>query len=87
MNLRDETTRQRWPMQHYQMYEALGLNPKRHLPDAGHAGTMIGNVYVWVVPKTVRRQDAKRMWCACPCCGRTLTAGKLAQHIVVHKGK
>ena len=73
-------------MRHRELYEALGLDPKKHLPDAGLPPTMVGNVQVWVmkrIPGT--NQDAKRVWCNCPHCGRAVTAGKLPQHMAVHR--
>jgi len=72
---------------HWQeMYAALGLNPKRHLPDAGLGPRYVGNVRVWVDPKIPGvAQDAARVWCRCPHCGRHLTAGKYHQHRKVHR--
>jgi hypothetical protein len=75
----------RYPMRHDEVYQALGLDPKKHLPDAGHSGGMVGNVFVWVLPKKPFAQDAARTWCACPACGKPFTAGKLAQHMKVHR--
>ena len=73
-------------MRHDQLYAALGLNPKRHLPDAGLPPQLVGNVEVWVDAKIPgKNQDAKRVWCKCPACGKVLTAGKLQQHRKVHK--
>lgn len=68
-----------------EIYAALGFDPKKHLPKEGFTGAMIGNVYVWVLPKTEQAQDAARTWCACPDCGKALTAGKLEQHRKVHR--
>ena len=69
-------------MHHSDLYAALGLDPKRKLPDAGLPPRMVGNVWVWVVPKIPgTNQDAKRVWCSCPYCERKLTAGKLHQHV------
>lgn len=72
---------------HWQeLYEALGLNPKHHLPDAGLDAQKVGNVWVWVIPKIPGvAQDAARVWCSCPSCGRTVTAGKLHQHRKIHR--
>jgi hypothetical protein len=47
---------------------------------------LIGNVPVWVEPKIPGvAQDAKRVWCVCPHCRKSLTAGKLHQHMKVHR--
>ncbi len=75
-----------WPMRWDQLYVALGLDPNKHLPVDGLGRQYVGNVLVWVVPKIPgRNQDAKRVWCECPDCGRVLTAGKLQQHRKVHR--
>jgi hypothetical protein len=74
------------PMRHEHLYEALGLNPKRHLPVAGLEPKWIGNVLVTVLPKDPNKaQDAARCVCSCPTCGKFLTAGKLHQHMKVHR--
>lgn len=73
-------------MDHVDLYEALGLNPKRHLPDEGLGPRMVANVLVWVDPKIQgKAQDAKRVWCRCPHCNRVLTAGKFHQHRKIHR--
>lgn len=74
------------PMGHRELYQALGLDPKRHLPKEGVAARTIGNVTVSVDPKIEgKAQDAARVWCSCPRCGKYLTAGKLHQHMKVHR--
>jgi len=73
-------------MQHDELYTALGLNPKKHLPAEGLGPRYVGNTLVWVDPKIPgKNQDAKRCWCKCPVCDKTLTAGKLHQHMKIHK--
>lgn len=73
-------------MDHRDLYEALGLNPNRHLPKEGLGPRHVGNVLIWVDPKVEgKSQDAKRVWCRCPHCDRVLTAGKLHQHMKVHR--
>ena len=75
-------------MDHVDLYTALGLNPKRHLPAEGLAPRLIGNVMVWVLPRILgTNQDAKRVWCLCPHCKtkKVLTAGKFHQHMKVHR--
>jgi len=69
---------------HDQIYTALGLNPNRHLPPEGVPRTLVVNVWVWIIPKTLAPQDATRTWCECPTCGRHLTAGKFQQHFQRH---
>jgi hypothetical protein len=69
-----------------QLYMALGLDPKKHLPVEGVPAKLIGNVPVWVEPKVQgMSQDGKRVWCMCPYCEKSLTAGKLQQHLKVHR--
>jgi hypothetical protein len=76
------TTNMHW----YDLYEALGLNPKKHLPAEGLSARQVGNVTVWVDPKIPgTNQDAKRVWCFCPVCQKKFTAGKLFQHMRVHR--
>jgi hypothetical protein len=89
-NLRyhDEKYGGNWAMRWDQLYMALGLDPKRHLPAEGLGPQFVGNVLVWVDPKIPgRNQDAKRVWCRCPDCERVLTAWKLQQHRKIHKAK
>jgi hypothetical protein len=78
------TTNMHWP----DLYEALGLDPKKHLPADGLAPQRIGNVMVWIDAKIPgKAQDGKRVWCLCPHCDKkkVLTAGKLHQHMKVHR--
>jgi hypothetical protein len=86
-NLRYQHSGYLWPMRHKELYEALGLDPKRHLPDAGLPERMVGNVRCWVVPKIPgKSQDAARVKCICPHCNKWLTAGKFHQHFkMMHK--
>jgi hypothetical protein len=71
-----------YPLRHWELYEKLGLDPKKHLPDEGAPKQEIGNVTVWVVPRVPNtNQDAKRTWAECPACGCSFTAGKLALHL------
>jgi len=72
-------------MNHSELYTALGLDPKRHLPDSGLPAQKVGNVTVWIEPRDKAiNQDAKRVWCMCPHCDKVLTAGKFHQHMKVH---
>lgn len=67
----------------WRLYQALGLNPKRHLPAEGLSERMVGNVPVWILSK----QDAAavglfhRILCRCPDCGWEGSAGRLHQHL------
>lgn len=82
-NLCDENGR---PMRHEAIYAALGLNPKRHLPEEGLYSRHIGNVVVWVTPKEKKvRQDGARTRCFCPFCFREMPTGKLHQHMKMHR--
>lgn len=69
-----------WPMHHYQIREALGLNPKR-LPVHAVPPQMIGNVKVWVLPRSNNSRRQHRVMCQCPRCHGEGPAGRLAQHI------
>lgn len=71
--------------QYDEIYAALGLRSTAHLPAEGVPPTRVGNVLVWVLPKTDKPQDAARTWCECPVCGKHLTTGKLQQHLPTHK--
>lgn len=86
-NLRgvDDRYGHNYPLRHDQLYAFLGLDPKAHLPADGLPTRMIGNVPVWVVPKTDKHQGSARVWCRCPKCDRSVTFGKLNQHMKVHK--
>jgi len=71
-------------MDHEDVYAELGIG--KRLPDAGHPGKMIGNVFVWVVPKIPGvAQDGSRTRCRCPDCGKEVTTGCLQQHRKIHR--
>lgn len=63
--------------------EALGLDPNKHLPKEGMGPVMIGNVEVFIVPKVSSRR-IHRVMCICPVCKNTMSAGRLAQHMLAH---
>jgi len=64
-----------------ELYRQLGLDPKRHLPDAGLPPRFIAGTLVWVAPVTTKRNRfTHRVICQCPVCGTTLSAGRLFQH-------
>lgn len=48
--LNDLRNERGWKAQHDEMYEALGLDPRKHLPKEGLPARMIGNIKVWVAP-------------------------------------
>jgi hypothetical protein len=71
-------------VRHDQLYDHLGI--KHKLPDEGFGERYVGNVVIWCVPKIPGvHQDAKRIWCYCPDCGKKFTFGKLQQHRKVHR--
>lgn len=83
-------------MTHDEVYAALGLDPKRHLPNAGVPETPVQGVTVYVLatddPRRERtwrsRRDGsthsalrgKRTYAICTC-GRHVEAGHLHQHV------
>lgn len=75
-----------------ELYAALGLDPKKHLPDEGVPLTLINGVPVYILSKDMllllqetwresgrRRQPMKRTFAICTC-GRAVEAGHLHQH-------
>ena len=83
-------------MRHDDIYRALGLDPKKHLPDEGIEG-VINGVQVYVLPKNDPRRirywksrypaghvlsglRGKRTFAICTC-GRHVEAGHLHQHV------
>jgi hypothetical protein len=71
-------------MDHEDVYAELGIG--KRLPDAGHPGMWISNVFVWVVPKIPGvAQDGARTRCRCPDCGKEMVTGRLAQHRKIHR--
>lgn len=62
---------------------ALGLNPNAHLPANGVAPRFIDGVKVWIDPLELfsgHRRCRHRVMCACPHCGRHMSAARLFQH-------
>jgi len=76
-----------YPMNTHAMKSVLGLPPK--LPRDGLPPRMIGNVKVWVEassrPEGTNFRRPHRIMSECPCCQKTIPAGRLAQHMKVHK--
>jgi hypothetical protein len=74
-----------WPAHASTMYEMLGHNPKRHLPDEGLPGRMIQGKWVWVRSRADTPRGQHRVMTECPICLRVCQAGKLFQHAKIHK--
>lgn len=79
-------------MQNHELKIVLGCSPTKHWPNEGVPARMVGNIKVWVEPKTstavyfdnwaqrFRRSGWKsRAFCQCPC-GKVINAGRLNQH-------
>lgn len=79
----------RWQMSGYELKIQMGCaaGPKggREWPDAGIPSTMIGNVQVWVEPAPHDGKRKHRALCTCPVCMKVVPAGRLHQHMKVHK--
>jgi hypothetical protein len=83
-------------MHHDDLYSALGLDPKNHLPAEGLAPQNINGIMVYVLPvddpRRLRRfrsrrngqmmtnMKGKRTYAICPGCERHIEAGHLHQH-------
>lgn len=93
------TNQHGYPMRSDEMYEALGLDPRKHLPDEGVPPTQVQGITVYVLgkdqPSPSRRQKGrtprqkrgwmiKRTFAVCPTCDRHVEAGHLHQHLRVH---
>jgi len=82
-------------MHHDDLYRALGLDPKKHLPDEGVFDTDIAGTIVYVIPKEAlylanlgrvrKRRFMKRTFAICSDCGKRVEAGHLHQHRKIHK--
>jgi hypothetical protein len=74
-------------MRHDEIYAAMGLDPKKKLPDEGVlAIRMIGGVAVMIEPKIPgKAQDGERTRAQCPACRRWFGFARLRQHYVVHE--
>lgn len=74
--------------QHWDVRAALGLPPKAKLPVEGIDGQYVTTadgttVDVWVVPTPPggNARGKHRARCACPRCGKEMSAGRLGQHV------
>ena len=77
-----------YTLHQYTLKVLLGLDPKRHLPKEGLGPQMVGNVEVWVTPAGPykgHKSSTHRVLCKCPKCGETMSAGRLHQHMPIHK--
>lgn len=74
------------PMTHADIYRAMGLDPKKKLPDEGVlAVRMIDGVAVVIERKIPgKAQDGERTRAQCPECRRWFGFARLRQHSVVH---
>ena len=69
-------------MQHNELYEALGLNPKRHLPKDGFGPMVVDNVMFVCSPAGHGSKHRIRYFCEA--CERWIPFGRAWQH---NKGK
>lgn len=73
-----------WQLKHYQLKELLGL-PTNKLPaDFELPPTLVGNVKVFIT-KSKGTYSQHRVYCHCPRCDKVVSAGRLQQHMKVHK--
>jgi len=79
-NLRTERG---WQMNERQLREAMGV--EGYWPDAGVPGKKLGNTIVFVGPKNPKGRKTHRAMAVCAICGKVVAAGRLHQHIKVHK--
>lgn len=71
------------------LFALMGMPRVDHWPATGLPARDVQGVRVWVNPKPVkvgrdgrpRKSSAHRVRCACPGCGRELSAGRLSQHL------
>jgi hypothetical protein len=72
-----------WAMHSDEMLKTLGVEGSK-LPLEGLPQREIQGIQVWVVPHVPhpngRKSSKHRVLCACPNCGRVLSAGRLHQH-------
>jgi hypothetical protein len=82
-----------WQMHHAELYEALGLNPKAHLPYNGQEMTSVNGVKVYIIAKDLADDIAKhggkrfvqRVYAVCPKCNGHIAAGNMYQHWKIHQ--
>lgn len=78
-----------WNMQTHHLKLLMGLPPK--LPADGTDIMQIGNVKVYLVPQHLARMEKPsrnrphRLMACCPKCNYIIPAGRLQQHMKVHK--
>lgn len=66
------------------MYELLGHDPDKHLPDEGLPGRMIQGKWVWVRSRADTPRGQHRVLTECPTCLQIVQAGKLFMHGKIH---
>lgn len=73
-----------WFVQHNELYELLGLNPKRHLPDEGFEKTIrVGRrVVTYRCEPATAESKGHRVKFLCDC-GRWIPFGRAGQHLRV----
>jgi hypothetical protein len=74
----------RWQASEGQLKLALGVD--RRWPDAGLPPTRLGNTTVYVLPRNPAGTRKHRAMAVCAYCGAHVSAGRLHQHLKVHKG-
>lgn len=83
------------PLRAPEMYELLGLDPKKHLPDDGIMPQTIQGYRIYVLSKSGLKiinsvrgrrgpRATKRVYVVCNSCGRPVEFGHLHQHEVIH---
>ncbi len=74
-----------WPMHNSQLREAMGLDPKKHLPIEGTEPVMVTGLLVRVFPKMTKNRFEHRTRAQCPECNKWIEAGHFGQHWRIHK--
>lgn len=78
-----------WPLSNHHLKVLMGLPPK--LPVGASETMRIGNVDVWLESQEFAKASnpgvsrPHRIKAKCPCCAVAVPAGRLAQHMKVHK--
>lgn len=67
----------------HQVKKILGLNPKAKLPKEGLPLQHVAGFDIWVKPlnPATSANHAHRVYLKCPACGKTLSAGRIGQHV------
>lgn len=67
-----------------ELNQRLGLKPKEKLPDKGMPPREVDGFEVWVLEKQPGRRT-HRVMAKCPVCRIIISAGRLQQHMPIHK--